>query len=364
MHQRIVIASILKPTDDTRMFGKIGKTLASIEGSEVHIMGYPGTTATDPKIQFHALKKFSRLSPRRILARIDVLKKTISLKPHILIVTTHELLGVGVFARVFLGARVVYDVQENYFRNIMGSTTLPWGFRQIMAGVIRLKEYVSSLFINHFLLAEKCYLHELGFVGKRSIVIENKARRPTTVNTNRGKNKLLFTGTLAESTGVFNAIKLARALHQVDRSITLRIAGYAPDPNVYKRLVKEIQHSPFITLVGGDELVSHDDILSEIFHADFGVISYIPNNATENKIPTKLYEYLAHCLPFLLVNHQPWVDMALPFQAAIVLPEPIQSHEIYHQMISGKFYQSAPSGVYWEDLDPALLQATISRISH
>ncbi|UOQ77135.1 hypothetical protein MUN84_22250 [Hymenobacter sp. 5516J-16] len=35
----ILLASVLKPLDDTRMLGKFGRTLASRTGTQVHVAG-------------------------------------------------------------------------------------------------------------------------------------------------------------------------------------------------------------------------------------------------------------------------------------------------------------------------------------
>ena len=49
--QRIVLASVLKPVDDVRMFEKIGKSLSAITGHDVFIIGYPSKApGADPKI--------------------------------------------------------------------------------------------------------------------------------------------------------------------------------------------------------------------------------------------------------------------------------------------------------------------------
>jgi len=39
--QRIVLASVLKPVDDTRMFEKIGKSLSRNPDYEIFIIRYP-----------------------------------------------------------------------------------------------------------------------------------------------------------------------------------------------------------------------------------------------------------------------------------------------------------------------------------
>ena len=51
--QRIVLASVLKPVDDTRMFEKIGKSLSDNPDFEIFIIGYPSKQPpNDPEITF------------------------------------------------------------------------------------------------------------------------------------------------------------------------------------------------------------------------------------------------------------------------------------------------------------------------
>jgi hypothetical protein len=53
--RRIVLASVLKPVDDTRMFEKIGVSLAGADEAEVIIIGYPSQRPpTHQTITFHS----------------------------------------------------------------------------------------------------------------------------------------------------------------------------------------------------------------------------------------------------------------------------------------------------------------------
>ncbi|HEY9046367.1 MAG TPA: hypothetical protein VIN08_10750, partial [Ohtaekwangia sp.] len=318
--RRIVIASVLKPIDDTRMYEKMGKSLASFY--EVHVAGYPSIhPPVDTSIHFHPGKPFPRLSFRRWLMGWAVLKKIWQLKPALLIVTTHELLPVAVVAKC-IGCSTIYDVQENYFRNIRYTNAFPKAIRLWVALYVRIKEYIFSPFINHFLLAEKGYKQELSFPGKRATIVENKLKKPPTPIAARPKHieqlHFIFTGTLAETTGIFLAIDLIDKLYHEDQSVQLTIVGYCAQPKTLEKIRSTIYNKPYISLKGGDTLVPHQTILQEIATASIGIISYPFNPATTHSIPTKLYEYLGYRVPILLINHASWVAICQRYAAAVV----------------------------------------------
>jgi len=354
--RRIVLASILKPVNDTRMFEKMGMSLAQSGKYEVHVIGYPSDALIgQPKVHFHPLPRFKRLSVGRFIARIKTLKIIIKVKPEILIVTTTELLVVAVLIRILFGARIIYDIQENYWRNILFTDAFPEIIRPLIAFLVRLKEWATSPFFSQFLLAEKCYSEELNFVKNKCIVIENKCKVPHDFHRNPNKEfiELIFTGTIAQSTGIFQAIDLAKKLHAVESKIRLTIIGYCAQPKVQLHVEEEVSKNSFIRLVGGENLVSHSSIMSAISTANFGVISYPISRHTENRIPTKLYEYLACQLPILLQNHKPWIETSNPFDAAIAINyEQPDIEAILKQIITLKLYSNTSAAHAREDTSP------------
>ena len=85
--RRIVIASILKPVDDTRMFDKMGVTLSDTGNYEVFIIGYPSKDVPSyQNVQFLPLNAFSRISLGRLLAPIRIQRILHQVQPEILIV--------------------------------------------------------------------------------------------------------------------------------------------------------------------------------------------------------------------------------------------------------------------------------------
>jgi glycosyltransferase involved in cell wall biosynthesis len=353
----VVIASVLKPVNDTRMFEKIGLTLAS-KGYEVHVIG--SSHGKSETVTMHSLGSFRRISKKRLLAPFSVLQKLFSIRPQILIITTHELLFISFWVKAILRCKVIYDVQENYYRNIKYTNAFPLILRAPIAAYVRLKEKLSSGFVDHFILAEKSYASELSFIGDRFTIIENKVKRTAfkREQTSLPGIKLLFTGTLAESTGVFIAIDIAKALHAIDPTVQLTIIGYAPQSGTLGQIQRAVTNSPFIHLSGGDHLVAHEVILENIRNADFGIVSYPPNPSTSGSIPTKLYEYLGFQLPVLLIDGNPrWIELCNRYSAAVLFQYPLAGdvERLYGEMKNRAFYTTIPEEVFWESEELKLL---------
>ncbi len=362
--RRIVLASLLKPVNDTRMFEKMGVSLERSGQYDVHIIGYPSTTNwSESNVRFHLLPKFKRISFDRILSRLKVLQLVIKLKPELLIVTTPELLGVAILIRILFGAKIIYDIQENYWRNILFTNAFPKGTRTIIACLVRFKEIIASPFITQFILAEKGYLNELTFIKNKFIVIENKCQIPQGFQRNPNNDfiQLIFTGTIAESTGIFQVIGLVKKLHVAELKIRLTIIGYCAQPKVLRQIEMEVSQNSFISLIGGKDLIPHSSIMNAIGTASFGIVYYPLSPHTENKIPTKLYEYLACQLPILLQNNKPWEEMCFPFNAAITIDFEQPAVELILRKIHSEIFYAAVHGdinlgqMTWESEEGKLL---------
>lgn len=362
--RRIVIASVLKPVDDTRMFEKMAITFAESGQYEVFIAGYsPQRTPTHPEIHFRPLTPFSRISFGRLMAPLKIQKILHEVQADILIVNTHELLIVAALNRILFGVRVVYDIRENYFRNILYSEAFPALLRPFLAAWVRLKEWLIAPFIHRFILAERSYKNEMSFLNRGCTIIENKVKVPSGFSRapQTGAINLLFSGTLAESTGVFMAIELAKRLQGLNASVKLKIIGYCAKTSWLERIRKETTQHSFIHLVGGDRLVPHEEILEAIAISDFGLIAYPPLPHTKGAIPTKLYEYLGYRLPILLQHNTEWEALCAPSSAALPIDFDKEDAAALLLKMKSTFYKNLPEGISWEPEAKKLLQ-TISEI--
>lgn len=364
----IVIASVLKPVDDSRLYEKIAQSLACSGEHQIHIIGCASAAIENPKIEQHPFKPFNRISAGRFLAPWRILLKTLRLKPDVLIIATHELLYLALVLKAVLGCRIIYDVQENYYWNILYTPAFPLLLKPFVALYVRGKETLTARYVDHFFLAERGYEQELKFPGNNYTVLENKVRIPPSVGkvpealSSKKTIRLIFTGTLAETTGVFTAIDLTVKLHVIDERFRLTIIGFCVQPKVLEKIRLLIKPRPFIELITGDSPIPHTTIFQHIRTADFGLITYQINPSTMNSIPTKLYEYLGFKLPIVLVNHKPWVEFCRPCAAGIVFEAThYDAALIYREMLEGQFYTSEPVEVYWE-MEEAKLIAVVDRL--
>ncbi|MDO1448766.1 glycosyltransferase [Rhodocytophaga aerolata] len=317
----LVIASILKPIDDPRMYEKIGITLADSQKYSVHIIGFKSKNVPAyPNINFYPLFDFNRLSFRRISASLNIYKNLLKLKPEVIIIETPELLIVTIWYKIIYGSKLYYDILENYYYNILYITRYPVFAKYILGFITRAVEYLSSYFVDGFMLAEKCYLSELPFLRKKIAVLENKVSHLYKSLDNPKKQScyhLLYSGTIAESFGIYHAINLVSKLNRLDKRFHLTIIGYCADKNEYNRFSKTIADLPFIRLIGGDYPVPHSEIMAAIHTADIGLVPYLYNRSTKDKMPTKLYEYTLYKVPMLIPGNPLWIEFCNVYNSAL-----------------------------------------------
>lgn len=353
--KKLVIASVLKPVNDSRNYEKTAISINKFGNYEVYLVGQRvWELPMGSPVLFNPLFSFQRLSPKRLLAGWIFFRYLCRLRPEVVIITTFELLKPAVFYKLFLGGKLLYDVQENYYRNLVYTNSFPPVLKNILAVAVRLWEYATRPFVNHYLLAEKNYEKEFSFTRNKSTILENKIPRSFVLpRQERGDGTilLLYTGTIAENYGIFEAIALAKLLHQREPRIRLAIAGFAAQKEVLEKVKEAITGFAFISLTGGSDIVPHRQILQLIASADLGLISYRPDKSTENCIPTKLYEYLAHRLPYLVGSNPVWRELTQKYQAGIEIdftnPD---AEKILEALKENKFYPNLPGEeIYWEE---------------
>lgn len=355
--KKIVIASVLKPVDETRMFGKIAISLAKA-GHEVHVFGNTATGIHNEKHIFlysHHLK--SRLSLARLLIHFILLRKWLAIRPQVILIASHELLITAILYKLLRSVKLIYDVQENYYLNILHTNAFPKLLRYPIAFYVRLKEWLFAPFIHHFLLAESIYAKQLRFTKGAFTIIPNTVRHFASSDfRKKGWSNWFFSGTLAESTGIFSMIDFAKTIHRFDDTLQLTIYGYAPLLRDQKRIHEVCDGHGFISLKGIENFVSHAEILDGIRKADVGLIYYPIASHTNGRIPTKFYEYSSLSLPILTWSDQPFAHNITSLGLGWVLNGDESPEQVLATIKLTPEQKPLPQHHFWEFSEKTLLE--------
>ncbi len=369
MQNKIVtlIASVLKPVDDTRMFEKIGLSLHQSNKYEVNIIGFQTKNKSlYPNIHMIQAFGFSRLSVARLFAPIKFLRLALSIKPQLLIITTHELiLAAVVYKCLVRKARLVYDIQENYYRNMVHQGGFSKPASLVLGIAIRIIEILSTIFFSNYILAENTYNTELNFSNTKSVIVLNKFKtvKVDTINqafskaeSTKASIKLIYSGTIHQVYGVLEAIELANNLTKLLNTKML-IVGCTKDFKLLKTLAAMETQYPWLQLCVDTTPIPHPQIIRCIQQADFGIVSHQPVPSIAGCFPTRIYELMAYQKPILLQDHTPWTRYCNRWDSAIAFDyNRFDAAWIAEQMITRKFYQyGIPNDIYWESEEKKLL---------
>jgi glycogen(starch) synthase len=336
----VVLASVLKPVDDTRMRGKFAETILQRPDLRVHVAGRHTGEAlppelAKPRVVHHAILWSSRLSLGRLAAQGRYWRLLRVLRPALVVVHAPELLPLTLLWQYLgRGRQFIYDIRENYALNIRSQGVYPAVVRQVLAATLRRVEALAARRAAAVVLAEASYADELPFLAalpaSRVLLLENKyqpqpgevlprAARPRPARTE--PLRLLFSGTIAELNGVHEAVALARHLGPAwPGGVRLTIIGFCQQPALLAELQQlAAAEVAWLTLIGGATLVPHAQVVAEIGRSHLGLLPYRPHPSTERCRPTKLFEYLAHGLPVLVPPNPLWAELVRAHAAGLVV---------------------------------------------
>jgi hypothetical protein len=307
--KKILIASVLKPANEPRMYKKPGLSLAEKPNLEVHIAGYePTGNISDKLVEFHPIFNFNRLSIKRLSLKKPFINLLERIRPDVLIVNTFELLPTAVQYKRHANCTLIYDVRENHRYNILHLGVYPFPVKNVLARIVSGIESRYAPETDHFLLAESCYANELDFIAERFTVIENKYQGELIQRTEqKGKIRMSFTGTIHFSTGIEEAIRFFEMAKDAYKGLTLTITGHAAQDSVMNFL--ESKKQPGIILNVQDRPLSNDEILKTYSQTDILLAPYRMSTQNRNKVPTKLYDALANGIPMIISKNEKWQNL-------------------------------------------------------
>ena len=357
----VVIASVLKPVDDTRMYEKMAQSLARTGKFRVNILGFfSNTHSAHRDIEFHPIFQFKRNHYRRLIANLIFYKALSRYTPQVIIVTTPELAPATlVYKFLHSKVNVFYDMVENYSLNLLHHHQRHTFLRGLLAKVITYWEKQLLKKSKMVLVAEKGYYQEKpGLSSFRTLLLENKVSPSIKVSKKQQSVKeelsLVYTGTISPAYGIWDALRLIEQLRNVlVEKLTFHLIGHVTQTETYDRLVKYLNKHSWIQATISQHPIPHQQLLDVIQQADFGLVCHKLLPSIRHCFPTRIWEYMACGLPFILQDHALWVDYCQPWHCAIPLnfsqsEWPVTS--LIKRLYQEDFYPNGISeSIYWEE---------------
>jgi glycosyltransferase involved in cell wall biosynthesis len=304
--KKILLAHLKKPPFETRIFDKIGKTLADSGNFQISILGNSIPAGSDfqtpENIRLHPVFK-SKAHSSTVLT--DLLRfQTIlySELPDVVIVCSPEFLVQAVLYGVVRKKSVIMDLQENFTFNYSYQAVYRWPVNKLLRLASSTYFSVWLPLVNKVWLAEQVYFEQLRLAN--ASVIENKIPsfwKMADSNPNLTRSDyFFFSGYITEESGVLTALDFFLSFQKAFPKMELIIAGYCPSERLRVKLKRIADSNRGIQLVGLNNWVMSISVFDLLKSARAVLMPYNETKANSGKIPTKLFEAASLQIPVIL----------------------------------------------------------------
>lgn len=313
MPKNVVLASILNPSLHTRLFYKQAQSLEKA-GYSVTVIGL---NTTPEKTEFYsnhirciALPYFDRTN---VLARYkrtkEIQKLILSLNPDIVHLHTPELLPICPALKK-KNIHIIYDVHENYRKNIQFGRYYPFYLKPFLLTYLNYCQSFVRKYVDIIIYAELAYQNYLNHDVDKVFYVLNAFQpiQPSqefllSFNPDTYDLILLYTGTIAKEWGIVKAIQTWEKL-QKQYKTALIIAGSGS----FKEI--SIHQDIFCYPAKGYLPYSHIvRLLEEMFpikNKVLGLMLYEPLPHIIECLPTKWFEFMYYRIPILFTDTPYW----------------------------------------------------------
>lgn len=297
----VVLAHTLKPPSETRIYDKLGASIAlnfclKVEVWGAKILNEKIEESTDcfiPKAIFCQKKGFSY--------RIENLNRfwnnlQIS-KPEVVICCSPDLLLIASIYKLVYQKKIIWDLQENYSLNLKYQKIYK---KWIFKGLKLFADPIQKLFLkipDQIWLAEEIYSSQLcdSLKDKKWILLENRISKKWEEEKLNFLLKpqnpyFLFSGVITKESGIEKAIRWMDFWVISFPEWYLRVCGYCPDKQLITTLQRLETTRPWLILENIESWKSSEQIKTALVHSTAILMPYIESEANRGKKPTKWFE--------------------------------------------------------------------------
>ena len=294
------------PPFDPRIFHKEAKTLVKAGYNVTLIAQHKGNEVVK------GVKIISLPAPRSRLSRIFGLTLRtfrLALKQKAALYHFHdpELIPVGLALKALTSARVVYDIHEDYPRQILSKPWIPSAFRKPIAWGMGLLERLAARFFDGLVAATPGIARR--FPPAKTVVVSNFPRveeltisQEETAPHQERPNWVVYVGSIASVRG---AVEMVKAVARANAPTQLVLAGRFESTALQQALsgLPGWQRTRFVGWLDRRQV---RDLLGK---ARVGLVLLHPLPRYQEAWPVKLFEYMAAGIPFIASDFPLWREL-------------------------------------------------------
>ncbi len=221
-----------------------------------------------------------------------------------------ELLPIGVFLKLFARKKVIYDVHEDYNKQMLNKPYIPKIARKSISLLIKVIEYFSSRLFDGIVVAGEDIAEIFcdSYISNKLIVLRNVPSMEfvNACNTNKEKldNRIIYVGGMSIERGIREMIE---AINYVKNDIKLFLIGWFFTPQLEREMRRLANER--VQIIGR---INYKEIPNFIKEAKIGLICLHPepnNMACLSGRNNKLYEYMAGGLAIIGSNFPKWKEV-------------------------------------------------------
>jgi len=304
-NKKVCILTTVHPALDTRIFHKEAKTLVK-NGYDVTLIAQHSKNETVDGIKINALPKPKNRIFRILFLTKKAYKIALNEKANVYHFHDPELLLWMPKLKKKTGAKVIYDVHEDYPKQILSKYWIP---KLLRKSISKIFDFYERKVVKDFdfITVGESVKERLEKNNPNVEVIKNfpdldKFRNLTKEPKNSKIFNLIYVGGITKERGI---IQLVQAMDYLPEYVRPILIGKFSPPELEKE-VKDLESFKKVDYLGW---VPFDKIPSYLVQADVGIICFLsePNHIDSN--PNKLFEYMAAGLPVIASNFPLWKEI-------------------------------------------------------
>lgn len=322
---KVCILSSVHSALDVRVFHKEARTIAHA-GYDVTLIAQHDRDEIIDGVKIIGLPKPKNRLQRITWLTLKVLLLALKQRADVYHFHPPELLPVGVLLKLFTRKKVIYDVHEDWPREIRTREWIHPLLRGIIARVFGVFECLCTRLMDGIILAGDAIRHlprDKTIVVHNYAVLEYSNKLDQEVKyTDSDNYVLIYVGGLVGIRGVYEMVKAMEFLSGRHR-VKLRLIGKFVNKKIEDK-VRSLQGFSRVELL---HWVPYEEVYRYLSKAHIGLILFHPLPNHIESMPNKLFEYMSVGLPIIASNFPLWKEIVEGNKCGITV-DPLNPKEI------------------------------------